>query len=71
MSALPERAILRAVAEVIVGQEKAREAADRDVLSELARLRERIDEYGNVIRQPGPVGERGLAWRGWRRGACG
>jgi hypothetical protein len=30
------------------------------VLAEIARLREQIDDYGNVIRQPGPAGRDGL-----------
>jgi Collagen triple helix repeat (20 copies) len=61
MSVLPDRALLRAVAEIIVGEEKSRTAALGEVTVELGRLRELIDEYGNVIRQPGPAGERGMA----------
>ena len=67
MPVLPDRALLRAVAEIIIAEEKQRErrpcangGADHEIAAELARLRERIDEYGNVIRQPGPPGERGL-----------
>jgi integrin beta 3 len=49
MSAQPDRALMRAVAEVVIDEEKARAAADAVIAADLARLRERIDEYGNVI----------------------
>jgi len=49
MPALPDRALMRAVAEVVIGEEKQRENADRELAADLSRLRERIDEYGNVI----------------------
>lgn len=49
MSAQPDRALMRAVAEVVIDEEKARAAADRELAADLVRLRERIDEYGNVI----------------------
>jgi len=49
MPALPDRAVLRAVADVVITEEKARAAADRELAGDLLRLRERIDEYGNVI----------------------
>jgi len=49
MSALPDRALMRAVAEVVIGEEKQRESGDRELAADLSRLRERIDEYGNVI----------------------
>jgi hypothetical protein len=49
MPALPDRALMRAVAEVVIGEEKQRESADRELAADLSRLRERIDEYGNVI----------------------
>jgi len=49
MSALPDRALMRAVAEVVGTEEKARTAADRELAADLARARERIDDYGNVI----------------------
>ena len=49
MPALPDRALMRAVADVVIDEEKARAAADRELAGDLARLREKIDEYGNVI----------------------
>jgi hypothetical protein len=49
MPALPDRALMRAVAEVVIGEEKQRESADRELAADLSRLRERIDDYGNVI----------------------
>lgn len=49
MSAQPDRALMRAVAEVIIDEEKQRAAGDRELAADLSRLRERIDEYGNVI----------------------
>jgi hypothetical protein len=49
MPALPDRALMRAVAEVVIGEEKQRESADRELAADITRLRERIDEYGNVI----------------------
>ena len=53
---LDQKAIIGAVA-VIVGEETAaRKALESTVL----RLQERVDEYGNVVRVPGPQGERGL-----------
>jgi Collagen triple helix repeat (20 copies) len=42
MPAPPDRALLRAVADVVITEEKARSAAD-------LKLRELIDDYGNVI----------------------
>jgi hypothetical protein len=71
MSVLPDRALLRAVAEIIVAEEKNRAAALGEVTAELVRLKELIDEYGNVIRQPGPVGERGLDGTPGRDGSPG
>jgi hypothetical protein len=71
MSVLPDRALLRAVAEIIVGEEKNRAAALGEVTAELVRLKELIDEYGNVIRQPGPAGERGLDGAAGRDGIDG
>jgi hypothetical protein len=49
MSAQPDRVLMRAVAEVFVAEERERAAADRELAADLARARERIDEYGNVI----------------------
>jgi hypothetical protein len=49
MSAQPDRALMRAVAEVVVAEEKARAAADMVIAADMARLRERIDEYGTII----------------------
>lgn len=75
MSAQPDRAMMRAVADVVINEEKARVAADRELAADLARLRERVDEYGTIIDlkvaaatahlrngidgQPGPAGEPG------------
>jgi len=49
MPAPPDRALLRAVADVVITEEKARSAADRELAAELAKQREWIDDYGNVI----------------------
>jgi Collagen triple helix repeat (20 copies) len=49
MSAQPDRALMRAVAEVVISEERARVAADREIVADLARLRERIDEYHTII----------------------
>jgi hypothetical protein len=49
MAALPDRALMRAVADVVLEEEAKRAAADRELAGDLARLREKIDEYGNVI----------------------
>jgi hypothetical protein len=75
MSAQPDRALMRAVADVVINEEKARVAADREIAAEVARLRERFDEYGTIIElkvaaatahlrngvdgAPGPAGEPG------------
>lgn len=45
----PDRILLGAVADIIAEQEQRAEAAEREILANLARCRERIDEYGNVI----------------------
>jgi len=71
----PDRPLMRAVAEVVVAEEKARVAADRELAADLARLREMIDSYGAIIELkiaaatahlrngidglPGPAGEPG------------
>jgi integrin beta 8/collagen type VII alpha len=57
---LPDRSLLRAVAEIVIAEERQRDAADTALSAEVARLKERIDDYGNVIRQPGPPGPQGL-----------
>jgi len=75
MPAQPDRALMRAVADVVVTEEKARDAADRALAADIARLRERMDEYGTIIDlkvaaatahlrngadgAPGPAGEPG------------
>ena len=41
--------VLRAVAEVMIEEEQARAAADREISADLARIRERLDDYGNLI----------------------
>ena len=40
---------MRALAEVMISEERARAAADRELALDLARLRERIDEYATII----------------------
>jgi Collagen triple helix repeat (20 copies) len=40
---------IAAVADVVCEERDSREAADRELTKDLGRLRERIDEYGNVI----------------------
>jgi len=75
MPAQPDRALMRAVADVVINEEKARIAADREIAAEMARLRDRFDEYGTIIElkvaaatahlrngvdgAPGPAGEPG------------
>lgn len=75
MPAQPDRALMRAVAEVMLSEERARAAADREIAADLVRLRERIDEVGAIIELrvtaatahlkngadglPGPAGEAG------------
>ena len=75
MPAQPDRALMRAVADVVINEEKARIAADRELAAEMARLRDRFDEYGTIIElkvaaatahlrngvdgAPGPAGEPG------------
>lgn len=49
MPALPDRALMRAVADVVIEEETKRVNADHVLALDLDRLRERIDEYGNVI----------------------
>lgn len=46
---LPDRVLMRAVAQVMITEETARAAADRELGANLQRAVERIDEYGNVI----------------------
>lgn len=40
---------MRAVAEVVVNEEKARAAADRELAADLARLREMVESYETII----------------------
>ena len=47
--ALPPDPLLGAIADVLVQEERQRESADREIAADLVRLRERLDEYGNVI----------------------
>ena len=49
MSAPQPDPIMRAVAEVVVNEEKARAAADRELAAELERLRELIDAERNIL----------------------
>jgi Collagen triple helix repeat (20 copies) len=49
IAAAAERALLRAVAEVVIEEERARAAADREIAADLKRLRDRIEEYGTII----------------------
>ena len=60
MHALPDRALMRAVADVVVAEERARTAADRELAADLVRAREQIDEYGNVIDNRVDAAERRL-----------
>jgi hypothetical protein len=52
MSAQPDRALMRAVAEVVIAEEKARGAADEVITADLSRLRERLDEQGTIAVPP-------------------
>ena len=52
MSAPQPDPIMRAVAEVVVNEEKARVAADRELAAELERLRELIDAIESNIVPP-------------------
>jgi hypothetical protein len=64
---LDSNSILAAVGEVLAGERKARIALG-------ARVAELIDEYGNVVRQPGPPGapgERGTDGQNGAQGAPG
>ena len=85
MPAQPEAtwtvSLMRALAEVMISEERARAAADRELALDLARLRERIDEYGTIIDLkvtaatahlrngvdglPGPAGRAGTAGSSW------
>jgi hypothetical protein len=49
MPAQPDPALMRAVADVVINEEKARVAADRELAADMARLRERIEDYSNII----------------------
>jgi len=85
--ALPDPALMRAVSDVVVAEEKARVAADRELAAEMARLRDRFDEYGTIIElkvaaatahlrngvdgAPGPAGEPGPAGPPGPQGAPG
>ena len=46
---LPDAALLGAVADLLAETHKANHASVRELVAELARSRERIDQYGNVI----------------------
>ena len=46
---LPDAALLGAVADLLAETHKANHASVRDLVAEIARGRERIDEYGNVL----------------------
>jgi|SRR5580765_6828223 len=52
MSAPQPDPIMRAVAEVVVNEEKLRVAADRELAAELERLRELVDAIPNNIMPP-------------------
>jgi hypothetical protein len=52
MSAPPDRTLMRAVAEVVIGEEKARAAADQEIAADLARLREQLDQHGRTMVPP-------------------
>jgi hypothetical protein len=57
---LPPDPLLGAIADVMVREEIARAAADRELAADLVRVRERIDEYGNVIENRVDAAERRL-----------
>ena len=52
MSAQPDKALMRAVAETVVNEEKARVAADRELADGLARLREEVDANDRMTVPP-------------------
>ena len=52
MSAPPDRTLMRAVAEVVITEEKARAAADRELAADVAQLREQLDQHGKTIVPP-------------------
>jgi hypothetical protein len=56
------RPLMRAVAEVVVNEEKARAAADLELAGDLAQLRERLDTIAKttVLPERGEKGEPGL-----------
>ena len=60
MQPLSSKAILSAVGELLA-EERAQRIA----------LEARIDEYGNLVRVPGPQGERGMPWEPGRDGVPG
>lgn len=47
--ARPDDQLLGAIADVLAGERQARASAERELAGDLSRLRERIDEYANVI----------------------
>src|SRR5262245_30149908 len=74
MPAQPDPALMRAVAEVVLNEERQRTAADQDLLADLARLRKRLDDHDAIIElrvaaatakprngSEGPAGEPGPA----------
>lgn len=52
MPAPPDRVLMRAVADVVVAEEKERIAADRELAAEVVRLRELIEKYGDLVPLP-------------------
>jgi hypothetical protein len=46
---LPNHVLMREVAKVVINEEMARVAADRELAAEVARLRERIDEFNSIV----------------------
>ena len=49
MPAQPDRALMRAVADVVINEEKARVAADRELAAEMAQLRLRMGEFNGIV----------------------
>jgi hypothetical protein len=49
MSAQPDRALMRAVAEVVINEEKARVAADRELAADVVRLREQLENEAGML----------------------
>ena len=49
MPAQPDRALMRAVADIVITEENARVAADRELAAEVAQLRERVEHNDTMV----------------------